>query len=188
MRTDFPNWFKDVQSNFVHLEEFLGKPVSFLQIGVYTGNASVWMMENILINPESKLVDVDVWENNDHEYYSDATFNEVEHYYDTRMKKYKNVEKHKTTSDEYFKQCNEMFDFIYIDGDHTESQTYADAINSWGKLKNGGILAFDDYGWGTHLSPEQTPKPAIDRFLAEKSEKYTILVNSYQVWVRKNAN
>jgi len=39
-----------------------------------------------------------------------------------------------------------LFDFIYIDGSHKMEDVYKDVINYYPLLKNGGIMAFHDYG------------------------------------------
>jgi len=46
----YPNWFaQTAQSNFTtYLTEYAGKPnLRFLQLGVFTGDASVWLCNNI---------------------------------------------------------------------------------------------------------------------------------------------
>jgi len=40
---------------------------------------------------------------------------------------------------------NNYFDFIYIDGDHLYESVIADLKGWWPKLKDGGIMAGDDY-------------------------------------------
>jgi predicted O-methyltransferase YrrM len=93
------------------------------------------------------------------------------------------------TSDKYFTgEIAGKFDFIYIDGDHTSAQVERDAYSAWKLLKDGGILAFDDYLWGQDLPPDTTPKPAIDNFLRTHTGEYTQLVDSHQVWIKKNDN
>lgn len=39
-----------------------------------------------------------------------------------------------------------MFDFIFIDGDHSEEQCYKDIMNSMQRIKLGGVIACHDYG------------------------------------------
>ena len=54
----------------------------------------------------------------------------------------------KTTSDkafEIFKNSDEKFDFIYIDGNHTYEFVKRDIINALGLIKPGGILGGHDY-------------------------------------------
>ena len=181
----FPNWFEGQRYNFEdHLTRFKGKPdLRFLQIGAYTGDASVWLCENILTDPSSILVDVDTWGGSDEAEHTRINFEQVFDYYKSRVSK--QVTYIKTTSDEYFKDNDARFDFIYIDGDHTSAQVERDATNAWALLKSGGVMAFDDYLWGPDLPEHTTPKPAIDRFLLDKQDEYVQLVDSYQVWLLK---
>lgn len=53
------------------------------------------------------------------------------------------------------------FDIIYIDGNHEPEYVLEDAVMSFRKLKVGGYLIFDDYGWG---GPDLTQR-GIDAFL-----------------------
>lgn len=184
----FPNWFESQRANFEEQLTYLaGKPnLKFLQIGAYTGDASVWLCENILTDPTSRLTDVDTWAGSGEEEHKDIDFDKVYAYYKSRVAPYQKVVALKMTSDDYFKwHLIPDRDFVYVDGDHTSAQVERDAENSWSLLKSGGILAFDDYLWGQDLAPELTPKPAIDRFLLTHTNEYQILVDNYQVWLRK---
>lgn len=184
----FPNWFEGQRYNFEEqLTLFKGKPnLNFLQIGAYTGDASVWLCENILTDPTSFLMDVDTWEGSDEKEHNNIDFVSVLDYYEERIAPYKSVVRLKMTSEQYFSGNNQVeYDFIYIDGDHTEAVVYQDATSAWELLKSGGIIAFDDYLWGRDLPEHTTPKPAIDRFLLDKQGQYVQLVDSYQVWLLK---
>ena len=57
------------------------------------------------------------------------------------------------------------FDFIYVDGSHLARNVLIDATQSWGLLKVGGIIVFDDYTWGARNDPYGRPKIAIDAFV-----------------------
>jgi hypothetical protein len=185
---NFPNWFEGQRYNFEEqLMHLAGKPdLNFLQIGAYTGDASVWLCQNILTDKTSRLLDVDTWAGSGEAEHSHIDFNEVFEYYEERIGPFRKVVRLKMTSDQYFAGDNQAaFDFIYIDGDHTAAQVERDAYSAWELLKPGGILAFDDYQWGRDLPPDTTPKPAIDKFLLDKKDEYVQLVDSYQVWLRK---
>ena len=186
--TEFPNWFVGQQYNFEnHLAPLVNKPnLRFLQIGVYTGDASVWLCENVLRQKTSFLYDVDTWEGSEESEHTQIDFDKVFKYYERRTSPYQTVIRLKMTSDEYFAgKIETRFDFIYIDGDHTSHQVGKDAENAWKLLKPGGIMAFDDYRWGEDLKPELTPKPAIDRFLAKYTGEYELLSKDYQVWIER---
>ena len=186
--TEFPNWFAGQQYNFEnHLTHLAGQPnLKFLQIGAYTGDASVWLCENILTDKTSWLYDVDTWKGSAEQEHEKINFDQVFEYYEERLGIFKSTIRLKMTSDEYFSGKNESrFDFIYIDGDHTSHQVGKDAENAWKLLKPGGIMTFDDYRWGEDLKPELTPKPAIDRFLAKYTGEYELLSKDYQVWIER---
>ena len=75
----------------------------------------------------------------------------------------------------------DTLDFAYIDGDHAPQQVYKDAVNILSKMKQGGIILFDDYEWvnnGVHT------KLGIDRFLYEYSSKIDVILRNYQLAVR----
>ena len=191
MKADnFPKWFEDnnTRTDFErHLAEFRGKKnLQFLQIGVFTGNASRWLMENILTDKTCTLVDVDPWCGNlQHESVYD--WSELEAAYDEQVKPFGDrVSKHKAFSQEWLKSHKElMYDFIYIDGDHLPESVTADAQLSWPLLKSGGIMAFDDYEWDHPDGTDKNPKPAIDKFLGEHKDDIDILSKGWQVWIRK---
>jgi hypothetical protein len=185
---NYPNWFVGQQYNFEnHLTPLAGKAnIHFLQIGAYTGDASVWLLENILTDPTSLLLDVDTWEGSEESEHTRIDFDKVYEYYKKRMEPYANVRSVRNNSDNFFKNNTKpLFDFIYVDGDHTTKQVARDAIGAWQCLKSQGILAFDDYLWGQGLAPHLTPHPAIDAFLDEYAGQYTLLSQDYQVWLQK---
>ena len=184
---EFPNWFVGQQYNFENnLSELKGLPnLKFLQIGAYTGDASVWLLDNILTDPTSSLTDIDTWKGSDEIEHEKISFAKVHNYYLDRTEKYNNLLSIQSKSEYVLSNLNQMYDFIYIDGDHTSKVVAADAEESWKILKPSGILAFDDYLWGEGLPEHLTPKPAIDNFLQKYAGAYDILSKDYQVWIMK---
>jgi predicted O-methyltransferase YrrM len=191
---EYPNWFEQsAKGNFeLILKEYAGKPdLKFLQLGVYTGDASVWLLDNILTDPSSTLNDVDTWQGSDEDAHKSMDFDDVYKTYLDKIKDYK-IDIRRTTTTGYLlaqygcdRPLGEYFDFIYIDADHTTVGVLMDAELSWGLLKPGGIMAFDDYTWGADMSPELTPTLGIDLFLARREGEYETLVVNEQFWVRK---
>ena len=183
----FPNWFEGQRYNFEEqLTRFKGLPdLRFLQIGAYTGDATVWLLDNILTDQSSVLTDIDTWEGSDEKEHHSMDFNEVYDYYRSRTSKYPNLNAIQDSSKSVLPTLDPGFNFIYVDGDHTESAVYWDAIDSWELLASGGIIAFDDYQWGQDVHPSLRPKLAIDQFMGEKQGEYEVLVNNYQMWLLK---
>jgi len=182
-----PDWFTGgyAEATFArHLGGFAGQPdLRFLQIGAYCGDASEWLLNNVVTHPSSVLFDVDTWEGSLEPDHEEIDFQSVHQFYTERMEPYSNVSWWVTSSDGFFAATNERFDFIYIDGSHQAHQVLRDAVNADAHLRAGGILAFDDYRWGSHL--RDTPAPAIDAFLRCFEGRYELLDLGLQVWVRK---
>jgi hypothetical protein len=81
--------------------------------------------------------------------------------------------------------CEPTFDFVYVDGDHTEEGTWQDAINALPRTCKGGYILFDDYLWGEYeKQPELTPKRAVDRFVAEFKDSVEVVYQDFQLMVR----
>jgi predicted O-methyltransferase YrrM len=186
----FPNWFElDAVRYFEkHLTHLKDQPnLLFLQLGAYTGDASVWLVQNILTGKNCKLIDIDTWDSSNEAIYTTFDWNDLKEVYKEKTAFTDIITAHQMTTTEFLKGCTDTFDFIYIDADHTAQMVYDDAIRSWPMLKTNGIMAFDDYLWGEDLEPELTPKPAIDKFLSEKSTELELLHQARQVWIKKTS-
>lgn len=187
--TKYPNWFKHTaQDNFIkHLKEFKGKPnLRFLQLGAFTGDASVWMLKNILTDKTSDLTDVDTWKGSDEEVHQEMDFADVYQTYKEKTKQFTNVSSHQIDSESFLAACRaNTYDFIYVDADHTAAAVAIDAIHSWRLLKPGGIMAFDDFTWKHKDGMVYMPFRAIDFFCWAFQFKLEILVRNEQVWIRK---
>lgn len=185
------NWFaNDGQKNFsdILISHFSNRPVRLLQIGAYTGDASVWLYENVLKNSDSVLVDVDTWEGSEEPVHYEMNWHTVETLYDLKTsaaKDNRKIVKYKGTSDEFFKNNRETYDFIYIDGDHTAYGVLKDAVSAYECLNINGIIAFDDYQWSAGLGAIKEPRMAIDAFSTVYQDRIEELVNGYQRWFRK---
>jgi predicted O-methyltransferase YrrM len=158
-----------------------------LQLGVYTGDASLWMLENL---GDIRLTDVDTWKGSDEELHKTMDFEDVYDTYLSKIKDYQVDIRRSTTTHYLIMQhgAGKVFDFIYVDADHTTVGVLMDAELSWPLLKAGGIMAFDDYTWGQELTPDLTPTLGIDLFLARHEGEYEVLVINAQVWIKKNDN
>ena len=190
MPNKYPNWFKiTAEENFKsQLMPLAGKfGLRFLQIGAFTGNASVWLVDNILTQRNSVLEDVDTWSGSDEQEHKEMDWLDVERTYDSRIAFRPNIIKYKMDSKEFLRSIEKVtFDFIYIDGDHTAEGVLQDAVLGWRLLKPGGIMAFDDYLWEDPRGIEFQPGWAIDTFVGAVKDESEILVSNSQVWLRKN--
>ena len=187
----YPNWFDaTARNNFVtYLTEFKDKPnLRFLQLGVFTGDASVWLCNNILTDKSSILIDVDTWRGSDEQSHAEMDFSDVERTYKEKINNLSVVSVVSDTVEYLIRQRNnfkDSYDFIYIDADHTAASVLVDAELSWPLLKSGGILAFDDYTWGRDMPPSKTPRPGILLFVDKHSKELETLVINDQYWIKK---
>lgn len=187
----YPNWFLQggAQNNFVkHLTDFKGLPLKALQIGAYTGDATVWLFENVLTNKDSYLVDVDTWGGSDEPAHKELDWQSVEEVYDTKTKAYLesgSLRKVKSTSDEFFATNDELYDFIYVDGDHTAASVLKDGINAVKFVSPKGIIAFDDYMWRSGKGATHDPYPSINAIMTAFNEDFQIIEIGLQVWLQK---
>ena len=189
--TDYPNWFaQTAQFNFeAFLTPLAGKDkLSLLQLGAFTGDASVWMAENILSGESSILFDVDTWKGSDEPDHETMDFDDVFATYKAKVKPYNKILWKQTDTVSFLTAYNYLkdYDFIYIDADHTTVGVLLDAELSWLILKSGGIMAFDDYTWGHESGdPRLAPQVGIDLFLHRHQLDLEILTKNTQVWIRK---
>ena len=192
--TEYPNWFEvTAKQNFERfLPEFKDKEqLKFLQLGAFTGDASVWMATNILSDiHKHRLFDVDTWRGSDEPDHKSMDFNDVYETYIAKVKPTHLVTAYRMTTVEFLTSDKCRFgnyDFIYIDADHTTVGVLLYAELSWPVLKRGGIMAFDDYTW-QHESgdPRLAPQVGIDLFLHRHQGDYELLAKNTQVWIRKH--
>jgi len=190
MPNKYPNWFKiTAEENFKsQLMPLAGKfGLRFLQIGAFTGNASVWMVDNVLTQRNSILEDVDTWSGSDEQEHKEMDWLDVERTYDSKIAFRPNIIKYKMDSKEFLRSIEKVtFDFIYIDGDHTAEGVLQDAVLGWRLLKPGGIMAFDDYLWEDPRGIEFQPGWSIDTFVGAVKDESEVLLSNSQVWLRKN--
>jgi predicted O-methyltransferase YrrM len=173
-----------------YLSNFIDKPnLNFLQIGVYVGTSSEWLLKNILTNNSSKLYDVDIWDEKNKRWGGE---NE-ETVYDQNIKKYTNVIKNKMLSNDFFKINTLFFDFIYIDGGIEKDETYKDIENSFNFLKNNGLIIVDDYEYAGEYKKNIIDYPPVrqydvDRFILKNKEKIYNKISNGQIILKKINN
>ncbi|QDU61891.1 hypothetical protein Pan216_27560 [Planctomycetes bacterium Pan216] len=164
------------------LAPYKGKPdLNYLEIGVHEGRSVMWMLENVLTDPTSRLTGIDVFADE---------YKGVKGGY--KAVYLANLEaagaSDRATTIESFSQLAlrelplDSFDIIYIDGSHANDDVLEDAILSSRLLKKGGLMIFDDYG-GEHGHP----KFGIDTFYEIYGDDYDTLHNGYQIILRKKA-
>jgi len=176
------NWFP-----IINKEYYENKPIKYLEIGTSHGSNIIYVSKTYGAHPESKLYCIDPWI--DYKDYPEYKNNQ-KNIYNIFLKNITNSgEKDKIiinrrfSNKEIVKLEDNFFDIIYIDGNHEPEYVLEDAVLSFRKLKVGGIMIFDDYGWG---GPDLTKK-GIDGFLSGYHKKIELLNINHnaQTFIRK---
>jgi hypothetical protein len=133
------NWFTDrIPSWTKLLEEFKGKPhVHYLEIGTFEGRSVLWLLENILTHPTSKITIIDAFEEDSYRtFISNVNLS-------GEANKFKILV---GLSTEKIKELPlDSIDFAYIDGSGKGIVMLSDLVNTWNLVKVGGIIICSRY-------------------------------------------
>jgi len=185
-----------------------------LEVGTYAGTSLIEIMKQI---PNSQGTAIDIWESYDEIDETKVVNKDILHNYKIRTSlnilktiKENNIEELfysniktvgledritaiKGKSAEILMnmiQQNEMFDFIYVDGSHKCLDVAIDLCLGWQLLRNGGIMAIDDYlysletNWGTNVL--DYPYHAVNHFLESHKNEFTVLEKGYRVFLLRH--
>lgn len=140
-----------------------GQPLQrFLEIGCYEGQTSLWLLENILTDPTCRLDVIDPFT---------ARESQREDF-DANLAPYLDrILVWPYPSSHALRLFQDLpawlqYDFIYVDGDHAAASVLEDAVLSWGRLRKGGLMCFDDYDWPAVPNELVKPTIAVDAFAA----------------------
>ena len=173
------DYFSSSAFYFYNFLKKLPKNFKYLEIGSYEGNSALYVSTNF---PDSNLTCVDVWKGvEEHE---GKDFNIIEKNFNLNLKALRNINKIKSSSDDFFIKNTIMYDFIYIDGNHKFDYVLRDCENAWRFLNDGGFLVCDDYIWNYYKDIKLNPCFAINKFL-EKNKVKILLVSNSQIFFQK---
>lgn len=153
-------------------------PYKMLTIGVFEGAQEVWMMQNLLKHPESKLYCIDPWQDTGkldqtfmNQCHENATNNLSEWKSQVNLQRgySQEIMRNAINDGAYFGEPMGSFDFIIIDGDHCAEPVYQDAVNAYEFLKPGGWMLFDDVR--NQVQKHDHVKEGLEKFLPEYSNR-----------------
>lgn len=184
------DWFSQNIPNLLPVVgPYKGKEnVRALEIGSLQGLSTVWMLENVLTHPTSKIDCVDTFEGSFEHVNQQDLIKSVYDVFKHNTKRYGDrVTVHRGMSQVVLRGLPAIptYDIIYIDGDHLAPSVMEDGVLAFRLLKPGGVMIFDDYPWGKELPLIRRPKFGIDAFMSVFQEQFDVLVSNYQVIIRK---
>lgn len=186
------NVFDHAIKNMKLIKQHLGRIDSILEIGSFEGRSAVWMLKKML-SESGKITCIDP-------FLLHHTLYENQHSSENPLEKAfrNNVEEARAPTQEveiFPKRSFEIlprllaegrqYDFIYCDGDHSSPSVLQDAVLSYGLLKKGGILLFDDYLYNVPTDHLDRSKMAIDAFSNIFARRIKVLIDSYQFAIQK---
>ena len=164
----------------VALASYKGRSdIHYLEIGSLEGGSGMWMLDNVLTHPSSRMTVIDPFRLRDIESVFLANLQESGAADRTTVIK-------GFSQEELRKLPAQSYDIIYVDGSHNAHDVLEDGVSSWRLLKDGGLLIFDDYEWvDPFVPPQRKPKIAITAFVRCYRPELKIIHRDYQVIVQK---
>lgn len=173
-----PYWHHTHAEKWLEMLKHLdGTHCQLLEIGSLEGGSALWVADNLLSHPDSRVTCIDNWPKSTREKQFDRNR--------SLCKRGSQIIKWKGNSQDVLPKVAGAFEFIYIDGSHEGRDVMRDWMLCYPLVKPGGLICFDDYEWSGDRRRFQTPKPAIDSILVLWADKIQLLDKAYQVWVRK---
>jgi len=170
-----------------HLNDFKGKPgLNYLEIGTFEGRSALWVLENILTHPTSKLTIIDVFaENNYKTFIANVNLSGEA----TKFTILSGFSTHKLRELPF-----NSFDLAYVDGSGKGIVMLSDLVSTWNLLKVGGVIICSRYSLSERLRnalnlqpADPGPHEAIDTFVKFYKPYITVVAfEEHQVFIRKN--
>ena len=160
--------------------------IRVLEIGSYQGRSTIWLLENILTHPTSRITCIDTFLGSDE--HSKIQKENIWETFNYNINKFKNKVNIVTGYSQTILRGmfeKEIYDMIYIDGDHKGYSVLEDAILSFPLLKKNGLMIFDDYAWDHVPNELDRPKVGIAAFCSVYTEQISILHVQYQLILKK---
>ena len=187
--------FKEIQ------HEFVGKMIKYMEIGVFLGDTSEWMLNNVLTHKDSELVGIDpwIWFKPQHKRFpteqdwKTKVLDRIDALSDKYAPKAKFIKGFSQDVLRNVKWADHSFDLIYIDGHHTIQSVLRDYVHTWPLLKIGGVMIFDDYLQGSSDQVNIAVNCILQgldgrrKGIHIRDTKYELLFKNYQVGIRKLA-
>jgi predicted O-methyltransferase YrrM len=178
-----------------------------VEIGSFEGRSTLWILNNLLKHPESRLHSIDTFEGgaehrtekSDHRP-GMAPIESLFHRFSQNIAESGHTEKVTVHRGQSWKGLAQLLsedvraDFVLVDGSHAATDVLSDLTMAWRLLKVGGILIADDYLWSDKAAgqntPLDTPKIAVDAFTTIYSKQLTLFryQRLYQLAMQKIAD
>ena len=168
-----------------------------LEVGVFEGRSTCWLLENFCNAPGSLVVAVDSFAGGiEHQGMELTALRAI---FESNIASVPSQGRVEIRQGDSFAELaklvaenTEPFDFVSVDASHQAPDVLADALLGFRLLRPGCVMALDDYLWNPYRAgssnPLLLPKMAVDAFTTIFSNQCRIIPNLplYQVYVQKN--
>ncbi|MEO7222559.1 MAG: class I SAM-dependent methyltransferase [Devosia sp.] len=142
-----------------------GKPRTIVEIGSYEGRSALWMLENLLQHPDSRLHCVDTFHDreNPDSYWRRFEANVLGSPHADKVSVVMSASLPFLAG---FVAAGSKADFIYVDGSHRAAEVLEDLVLAFHATRAGGVIICDDYLKGAPSGDLTlgSPKLAVDAF------------------------
>ena len=118
-----------------HAIEFAGKPITYVEIGLWVGACAEWVCQNILTHPQSIGYGIDPF----------IGRLDMQNFVIQRMEPYRFIIYSNYSWNILRNWKGPLIDLLYIDGDHTAIGALTDWVTTWPWLRVGAGIILDDY-------------------------------------------
>ena len=174
MNFNYPNWSNVHHKHWQDIfDKYLTQPtLHMLEVGCFEGRSTMWFADKLKRDPKSTLRCVDNWKGGEEVERSNLNFDMdvVKENFHRNIDSHEcedQITVHERSSEEflcvYMPHNYRYYNFIYLDGSHTQRDTLVDMVLCVGALTKGGVLIVDDYmnNMATN-NPLLRPKDAVD--------------------------
>lgn len=145
------------------------RPVNWLELGSYEGRSALWTVENMFLDPGSRVTCVDVWGYSPEPLFDSNTAGIPQ----VIKRKGRTVDVLRTLPPRSFHGC-------YVDASHEEDQTLAEGRLVLPLMLPGAVVVFDDYGLDGEVREYPGVKRAVDRLRGEWERAAQLKYLEYQ--------
>ncbi len=141
------------------------EPRTIIEIGSFEGRSALWMLENLLRHPASRLHCVDTFHDseNPQSYWHRFRANVLSSAHADKVSVAASPSLPFLAA---FVAAGNRADFVYVDGSHRAADVLEDLVLAFHAARPGGIIICDDYLKGSRSGDMTlgTPKLAVDAF------------------------
>ena len=175
------SWFRD---------HITAAPLEALEIGSWQGGSAAWLLDKVISTRGGRLTCIDTFEgSSEHAPIMASIGSRLEDIFDANIMRTGHGDKLRKLVG--FSQVllptlwGESFDFILVDGAHESKYVIQDAVFSWGLLRPGGFMLFDDLNFSFAQHPEQNTVRAIDFFLSVFADDLKVIDRRHQLLIQR---